>query len=89
MSESVRKVQKKTGKRGAWEWSEAKEQAAQMLWEGRLTQAEIGRRVGVSDRQLRRWKRTPEFAVRIQEMARATQAAYHREFLQKLAQRWR
>lgn len=51
-------------------WKKPQEEAAALLAADELTDEEIGRRVGVSDRQMRTWKKHPEFAARIEELAR-------------------
>jgi transposase-like protein len=60
----------------AYGWNEQRIQAAALVAAGRLTDLEIAAEVGVSDRQLRRWKRIPEFRARVE----ANLAAY-RAFL--------
>ena len=44
-----------------WTWTVRKETAARLIAEGDLPLMEVGRRVGVDERTLRRWKRVPEF----------------------------
>jgi transposase-like protein len=50
-------------------WTGRKERAAQLLAEDELSDAEIARQAGVSERQLYRWKAHPEFAGRLRELA--------------------
>ena len=50
-----------------WTWNRQKEQAAQLLTEGRMTAIEIARHVGVSRETVRYWKRSPEFQARMQQ----------------------
>lgn len=50
-----------------YQWNEQRTQAAELVYVGRLTDLEIAAKVGISDRQLRRWKRMPEFQARLQE----------------------
>ena len=54
-----------------WQWDEKKLKAATLLAEGALTDAEIARKVGSSERQLYRWKQHPEFRARMQQIAQA------------------
>lgn len=56
-------------------WTEAREAAAALLAEGKLADAQIAARAGVTDRQLRRWKLHPEFAARVEEVVVAIRAA--------------
>jgi hypothetical protein len=42
-------------------WTKQRIQEAQLVAEGRLTEVETAIEVGISDRQLRRWKHTSEF----------------------------
>jgi hypothetical protein len=44
-----------------FQWTKQTIQAARLVAEGRLTELEIAFEVGISDRQLRRWKHIPEF----------------------------
>ena len=44
-----------------FQWTKQRIQAAQLVADGKLTEVEIAIEVGISDRQLRRWKRIPEF----------------------------
>jgi hypothetical protein len=50
-------------------WDLRREQAAQLLAEGELFDLEIAAQVGVSGRQLRRWKEAPEFAARVKGLS--------------------
>jgi transposase-like protein len=54
---------------GEWAWTAPREGAARLLAEDALTDDEIAARVGVSPRQLYRWKQRPEFAARVREAA--------------------
>ena len=45
-----------------WAWDKTRYKAARMVSLGGLTNDEIGKRLGVSARQIQRWKATPEFA---------------------------
>lgn len=55
-------------------WNEQRIQAAQHVASGRLTDLEIAAEVGISDRQLRRWKRIPEFRARVEQQLAAYSA---------------
>ncbi|HBI42447.1 MAG TPA: hypothetical protein DDY78_06245 [Planctomycetales bacterium] len=48
-----------------FEWTAAKEQAARLVAEGVLTEAQIGKAAGVLRCQVQRWKRNPAFAERV------------------------
>jgi hypothetical protein len=50
-----------------WVWTETKELAARLVADGRPTELEIGSKVGISDRQLRRWKQSAEFRARVEQ----------------------
>jgi hypothetical protein len=52
-----------------YRWIERKFEAALLVAVGRLADLEIGARVGISDRQLRRWKHRPEFQLASKEPA--------------------
>jgi hypothetical protein len=45
--------------------STSKMEAALLIAEGRLTAREISKKLGISDRALRHWKRSPKFAARV------------------------
>jgi hypothetical protein len=60
-------------------WSEKKLGAAKLIADDSLTDVEIGLRVGVSDRQLRRWKHVPEFQARVEEHCDAYRARIEKE----------
>lgn len=76
-------------------WTAARARAAVLLAEDALTDAEIAARADVSDRQLRTWKRHPEFWARVQEHVAALEAATlryriarRRERVAALDERW-
>ena len=60
----------------AYGWNEQRIQAAALVAAGRLTDLAIAAEVGISTRQLRRWKRIPEFRVKVEQ-----QLAAYRAFL--------
>jgi len=51
-----------------------RDEAAQLLAEDRLTDREIAAKVGITERQLNRWKNLPDFAARIDEIRAETAA---------------
>ena len=51
-------------------WTARREEAAALLAADELTDEEIAARAGVTRRQLTNWKRHPDFATRIQAIAR-------------------
>lgn len=55
----------------AWSWNKAKEEAAQLIADGRLNQYQIAERVGFTRDQVNRWKQLPEFQARINEILKA------------------
>jgi hypothetical protein len=59
MSENVR----------LWEWTEGREKAAVLVAEDELVDEEIAAQCNIDVRQLRRWKKIPEFAARVKELA--------------------
>src|SRR3954454_11120767 len=56
-------------------WTAKTERAAELLAEDELTDAEIASVVGVTDRQMRRWKLHPEFDGRVKALAARLAAA--------------
>lgn len=54
-------------------WSKARLEAAQLLAADQLTDREIAAKVGISDRQLWRWKKVPEFQAKVKEIVAATE----------------
>jgi hypothetical protein len=48
-------------------WTKQTIQAARLVADGRLTEIEIAVEVGISDRQLRRWKHIPEFQSKVRK----------------------
>lgn len=68
-------------------WTKPREDAAVLLAEDLLTDAEIGARVGVTDRQMRTWKLHPEFAARVQSLAREMGDAAKRHAISRKARR--
>lgn len=57
-----------------FQWTAKREQAAQFVADDNLTDDEICAKVGVSNRQLDRWKAIPEFKVRVREHVAAWKA---------------
>jgi hypothetical protein len=55
-------------------WSATRIRAAVLVAEDRLTDIEIAAEVGVSERQLERWKGHPEFAARVDAHVKAADA---------------
>jgi hypothetical protein len=48
-----------------FEWNAQREQVATLLAEGELTDDEIGDKVGISSRQITRWKTHPDFTAKV------------------------
>lgn len=78
-----------------FEWTAAREQAARLLAEGELADAEIARRVGFKRDALAVWKRNPVFAARIQaiiaelaEVARTRSIGRREDRVEAYQQRW-
>jgi hypothetical protein len=61
--------------------------AAQLLAEDRLTDEQIAARVGITDRQLRRWKRQPAFTDLVTEIAERLAAEIRGKGLVELSNR--
>jgi transposase-like protein len=69
-------------------WTKQTIQAARLVADGRLTEVEIAVEIGISDRQLRRWKHIPEFQSDVrkqQEDFRELLLAYSRR---KISDQW-
>jgi hypothetical protein len=65
--ESAENRTKVGAQKAAWEWTEARALAAQLVAGGQLTLPDIAARAGVSARQLFNWRRRPEFKARVRE----------------------
>jgi hypothetical protein len=52
-----------------FEWNAQREQVATLLAEGELTDDEIGDKVGISSRQITRWKTHPEFKAKVESIS--------------------
>lgn len=62
---------KSQGKPPAFAWTQQRIQAAQLLAEDELTDAEIAAKVGIGARQLYEWKARSEFAARVDSIVAA------------------
>ena len=58
-----------------WKWTPRREEAVQLVAADRLRDYAIAARVGISDRQLRRWKHVPEFRQRVAQHREAYREA--------------
>lgn len=56
-------------KKALWKWNKAKHDAAQLLAADEFTDQEIADRVGIIRNTLWVWKKSPEFAARVKELA--------------------
>ena len=68
-------------------WTQQTEQAALLVAEGKLTEARIAAKVKVDRTTLWRWKKHPEFALRVQETVDAFRAAIRAEGIAVLENR--
>ena len=59
----------------AFQWTTAREEAAQMLADDRLTDEQIASKVGITRRALAKWKNFPEFAERVSSIVEAERKA--------------
>src|SRR5438128_3436383 len=82
MSENVRPTP-------PFRWSAKSEQAAELLVQDELTDAEIAAAVGITDRQLRRWKLHPEFGGRLKGLVTRLAGAGERRAIARRARRVR
>lgn len=57
-----------------WRWTPKRRKAAELIAQGDLTQVEVGRECGVSDRMIRHWRKAPEFMNYVHELEEATRA---------------
>jgi hypothetical protein len=78
-----------------WKWTAQKARAAAMTADGRWTEPDIVEAVGISRRQLVRWKGTPQFKERVEQLiakqdAAALKSAIARKGrrLRALGERW-
>ena len=53
-------------------WTKQRSQAAQLVADDRLTDLAIAVEVGISDRQLRRWKHVPKFQAQVEKHVEKT-----------------
>lgn len=84
------------GEMSEFRWNGRRERAAALVAEDVQSDPEIARQLGISDRQLLRWKRAPEFAARVAEIVEATRAAVlaegvanKRNRIEAINDRWR
>src|SRR5262245_59267178 len=56
-------------------WNKQREKAAALLAAGDLSDGEIADQIGITDRQLRRWKQQPAFSARVAEIVDRTRRA--------------
>ncbi len=56
-------------------WTAAREEAAALVAQGELTDLEIAAKVKITDRQLRRWRKHPDFAARVDQLVNAAREA--------------
>ena len=76
MSEESREQQQLAGR--PFKWTRRRKKAAALVADGGFFR-EIAVKVGISDRQLRRWRRHPEFAARVDALLEG----YAEELLRK------
>jgi hypothetical protein len=51
-----------------FKWTQRRSQAAQLVADDHLTDEDIAAKVGISSKQLVRWKKQPEFADKVAEL---------------------
>ena len=59
----------------SWKWTTRRERAAQLVADDQLTDTEIALQCGVTQRQLERWKKVPEFQERVAAIVEAERQA--------------
>jgi hypothetical protein len=67
-----------------WQWNALREHAAQLVADGELSSAQIGKRIHVSDRTVDTWRQVPDFRARVEEHLLTR---YRERFLLDLAHR--
>lgn len=79
-----------------WKWTKRKHTAANLLARGELLDKEVAVKVGVSDKQIQRWKQSSQFADRVKlvaerigEMASRFAIASKMRRIKALDDRWR
>lgn len=65
MTNKVKSRQGAKGKGSRWDWTGKREEAALLVAEDALTDQQIARKVGVTQRTLERWKSLPAFKTRV------------------------
>jgi hypothetical protein len=68
-------------------WNNKRQKAAQLLVEGELTDKEIARMIGISERQLRRWKAVPQFRSKLEALQSELEKVSQRYAVGRLARR--
>lgn len=71
----------------AFRWTEVREQAVAQLAEGRQSEREIAKALGIDRTTLAAWKRRPEFAARLRELTARFRERAEREALLRLEHR--
>lgn len=64
--------------RSRWRWSKAKSEAAALLADDELTAPQVAARLGISYRQLKRWREHPAFRAKVEALAEAHGEVTHR-----------
>jgi histidinol phosphatase-like enzyme len=72
------------GKVSEFRWTKQRSQAAQLVADDRLTDLAIAVEVGISDRQLRRWKHVPKFQAQVEKHVEK----YLEDFQARLRAEW-
>lgn len=72
-----------------FEWDARKHVAAQLLAEEKLSDEKVAKEVGISKRQLERWKKHPDFSARVQHLVAALAKAGARRAIARRSNRVR
>jgi hypothetical protein len=71
----------------AFKWTDGKILAAKLLWEGRLTGAQIAEQCGVCRQVLDKWKTKPEFRARLAQYSEEYRACLRQQMRLEAARR--
>jgi hypothetical protein len=71
----------------SWKWTRQKARAADLVADGRWTEEQMASKLGLSRRQLARYKATPEFQLRVEEILAVRDAEALRSAIARTAAR--